>query len=168
MVKPIEPPDSHFLLAAEGWAELGDFAAAEAELKQIAGPLRTHPQVLAGRYDIYARAKRWDLAAEVALMLVEAYANEAGAWVSLAYAVRRKADGGLPQAREILTKAWSLFPEESVIPYNLACYECQLGDQAAALEWLRQAAELGGKKAIKKQALNDSDLKPLWKQIGGW
>ena len=168
MVNPIEPPDSHYLLAAQGWAELGDFKSAEAELKQIAGPLRTHPQVLAGRYEIYARSKSWDLAAEVAQMLVQTFAGNAGAWVSLAYAVRRKADGGIPQAREILIKARSLFPKETLIPYNLACYECQSGDETAALEWLHQAITLGGKKAIKQLALNDADLKPLWKQISGW
>jgi len=167
MVNPIEPPDSHYLLAAQGWAELGNYAEADAELKNIAAPLRMHPQVLAGRYEIYARSKRWELAAEVAEMLVEAFAHDAGTWVSLAYAVRRKAGGGIPQARKILTKAQSLFPKETLIPYNLACYDCQLGDEPAALQWLKQAITLSTKKEIKQMALKDADLKPLWGQIGG-
>ena len=167
MVKTIEPPDSHHLLAAQGWAELGDFKEADAELRRIDEALRAHPQVLGVRYEIYARSKRWDLAAEVAEMLVEAFAHDAGVWVSLAYAVRRKTDGGIPQAREILTKARTLFPAETLIVYNLACYDCQLGDEASALQWLEQAVALGSKKEIKQMALKDQDLKPLWGKIGG-
>ena len=167
MVKPLEPPDSHHLLAAQGWAELGNFAEADAELKNIAPAWRAHPQVLAVRYEIYAWSHRWDLAAEVAEMLVGAFADHASAWVSLAYAVRRKTGGGISQAREILTKARSLFPAERLIPYNLACYDCQLGDEAGALQWLRQAIALGNKQEIKQMALKDMDLQPLWAAIGG-
>jgi tetratricopeptide (TPR) repeat protein len=167
MVNPIEPPDSHHLLSAQGWAELGDYQEAEAELMEIAPKLRAHPQVLAVRYEIYARSKRWDQAADVATRLVDGFAHHVGAWVSLAYAVRRKTDGGLPQARDILARARTLFPKESLIAYNLACYECQMGNQHAALEWLQQAITLGGKREIKKVALQDEDLQPLWGRIGG-
>ena len=168
MVTPIEPPASHYLLAAQGWTELGNFQEAEAELRQIPAELRTHPHVLTVRYELYARTARWELAAEVAGVLVEAYAHQAGAWISLAYAVRRKPNGGIPQAREILARAQVLFPTETVIIYNLACYDCQLGDEPAALAWLQQALVLGGKKEIQQMALADRDLKPLWSQIAAW
>ena len=166
MVEPIEPPDSHYLLAAQGWAELGDYAAADAELWQIGERLRRHPEVLACRYEIYVRTKRWDAAADVAGVLVDSLANHASSWISLAYAVRRKTGGGIPKARDILTKAKVLFPEEALIVYNLACYDCQLGNEAGALVWLKQAMKLGGKFDIKHMALADTDLKPLWNQIG--
>ena len=78
MVNPIEPPDSHHLLSAQGWAELGDYQEAEAALMQIAPKLRAHPQVLAVRYEIYARSKRWDQAADVATRLVDGFAHHAG------------------------------------------------------------------------------------------
>jgi tetratricopeptide (TPR) repeat protein len=164
-IDPIGPPDSHHLLAAQGWAELGDFAEADAELQQIASALRAHPQLLAVRYDIYARSRRWDLAADIASMLVESLGGHAGSWISLAYAVRRKTGGGLPQAREILTKALSLFPREAIIVYNLACYDCQLGLEVTAMEWLKLAITLDSRKGIKTMALADTDLKPLWEQI---
>ena len=154
------------MLSAQGWAELGNFAEAEADLKRLAPALRAHLQVLGVRYEIFARSKRWAEAAEVATRLVDEFAHQVGTWVSLAYAVRRKADGGIPQAREILTRARALFPTESLISYNLACYECQLGDQAAAWQWLQEAITLGGKKEIKQMALNDNDLKPMWRRIG--
>ena len=70
MVKPVEPPDSHYVLAAQGWAELSAYDEAEAELNNVHAALRTHPQVLAVRFEIYAWSKRWALAAEMAEMLM--------------------------------------------------------------------------------------------------
>ena len=90
MVDPIEPPASHYLLAAQGWTERGNYPEAEAELRQLPAELRAHPQVLTVRYEIYAKTARWELAAEVAGILVESFADQAGTWVSLAYATRRK------------------------------------------------------------------------------
>jgi len=168
MVDPIEPPASHYLLAAQGWTELGNYPEAEAELRQLPAELCAHPQVLTVRYEIYAKTARWELAAEVAGILVESFADQAGTWVSLAYATRRKPGGGIPQARDILTRALALFPTEAIIMYNLACYDCQLGDQSKALAWLQQAGTLGGKKEIRQMALTDADLKPLWPAITAW
>ena len=168
MVEPIEPPASHYLLAAQGWTELGNYPEAEAELRQIPAALRAHPQVLTVRYEIYAKTARWELAAEVAGILVESFADQAGTWVSLAYATRRKPGGGIPQARDILTRALALFPTEAMIMYNLACYDCQLGDKHTALAWLQQACTHAGKKEIQRMALTDADLKALWPAIAAW
>ena len=168
MVEPIAPPASHYLLAAQGWTELGNYLEAEAELRQLPEALRAHPQVLTVRHELYAKTARWELAAEVAGILVESFADQAGPWVSLAYATRRKPGGGIPQARDILTRALALFPSEAIIVYNLACYECQLGNETAALARLEQARALGGKSAIRQMALVDADLKPLWPTIAAW
>ena len=51
--------------------------------------------------------------------------------------------------------------------YNLSCYECQLGRLEQAKHWLEKSFELGDVKAMKLAALDDPDLEPLWKQIGG-
>ena len=50
--------------------------------------------------------------------------------VSLAYATRRAIS--IEAAKEILRNAQTKFPTEAVIPYNLACYECQLGNVGSA------------------------------------
>jgi hypothetical protein len=34
-----------------------------------------------------------------------------------------------------------------------------------ARDWLRRAAAIGGKEKVKQQALQDSDLEPLWDEI---
>lgn len=53
------------------------------------------------------------------------------------------------------------FPDQWLIPYNLACYACQLGRLDEAREWFRRALTMGDGKAIKLEALNDPDLAPL-------
>ena len=40
-------------------------------------------------------------------------------------------------------------------------------DMAAARVWLKRALVMGGKKKIKRQALEDPDLEPLWQEIRG-
>ncbi len=161
-MKPLEPPDSHHLSAAMGWLELGNLAEAGSELEQIVPPFRSHPHVLVTRYEICAKAGEWDAAAEIARTLTQLEPHRPGAWISLAYAVRRKPGGGIPEARAILVQARQAFPEEQIIAYNLACYECQLGDLTAARSWLAKARALGDANRVKLMALEDPDLKPLW------
>jgi len=71
-----------------------------------------------------------------------------------------------------LEKAWAAlkpaaekFPKESLIPFNLSCYACQMQQLDEARVWLKRALEVGGKERIKQQALLDPDLKPLWDEI---
>ena len=49
--------------------------------------------------------------------------------------------------------------------YNLACYECQLGRLSEAKQWLARAFPLADARKIRAMALEDLDLKPLWKEI---
>ncbi len=49
-MKPLEPPDSLHLRAAQGWCELHAFSEADAELDNIAASLRAHPLVLEVRW----------------------------------------------------------------------------------------------------------------------
>ena len=100
-------------------------------------------------------------------MLTQLEPEEPGAWISLAYATRRKTGGGIAQARAILIQAWQTFPEEKIIAYNLACYDCQLGDLNAARLWLEKACVLGNARKIKHMARQDPDLEPLWPDLRG-
>jgi len=91
--------------------------------------------------------------------------GEAGGWLHRAYALRRVAGGGLAQAWEALLPAAEKFPGEAVIAYNLSCYACQMNKLDAARMWLTRAVGAGGKDMIKKMALEDEDLKPLWTEM---
>jgi hypothetical protein len=50
-----------------------------------------------------------------------------------------------------------------MIRYNLACYECQLGNLDSAKLYLEQAIRMNP--GFRKQALDDPDLDPLWKAL---
>jgi Flp pilus assembly protein TadD len=164
-MKSLEPPDSHYLSAAAGWLGLGNVAEAKMELDKIAPPFKSHPAVLSVCFDLHAQSKQWGAAAEIAGKLTELEPREAGAWISLAYATRRKNGGGIPAARAILVQAQRNFPKEAIIAYNLACYDCQLGDLIAAKAWLDKACHLGDVHTVKRMARQDPDLEPLWPEI---
>ena len=164
-VKPLLHPNNRHLEAAQGWLGLGDVLEANEELDQIALEFRAHPAVLWVRYQIYSKAKKWELATEIAATLTEQLPNDPAFWISLAYATRRKTGGGIPEAKAILIKAKTLFPKHYLISYNLACYECQLGNLKEAMEFLGAAIDLAGEKDIRTRALDDPDLEPLWAKI---
>ncbi len=148
-----------------GWLELGNWREANDELDKITPSFLAHPNVLEVRFQICAKAEKWDAAAELARELVQINPNEAQFWISHAYATRRMPGGGIPEAKDILREAQRLFPKEHLIAYNLACYDCQLGDNSEAWKWLKTAFDLGDAEQLTVMALKDPDLKPLWTKI---
>jgi tetratricopeptide (TPR) repeat protein len=140
-------------------------SAIDPELEKIAPERRHHPDVWLVRYEIYAKGEKWDRADEIARELVHVRPQEPQFWIWQAYSTRRRPGGGILQAREILGKAQQLMPKEPLIPYNLGCYECQLGNLPAAWQWLEKAFDIGDAKIFKALAIEDRDLEPLWAKI---
>jgi hypothetical protein len=66
----------------------------------------------------------------------------------------------LESARLILLTAVESYSLHPVMHYNLACYECLLGDMAVAKGRLRHAFKLDPK--LRLRALDDEDLQTLW------
>jgi predicted Zn-dependent protease len=165
-IKPLDTPDSFHLQAAEGWLGLGDVESANQELREISPGEQTHPAVLCVRYQIFAQEKNWDAAVDMANHVMKLLPKESFAWINLAYATRRKTGGSIPEAKKILLEAQPKFPKDYLFPYNLACYCSQLGELTQAEQWLKKAAAID-KAAVKKIAVEDSDLKPLWDSRGG-
>jgi tetratricopeptide (TPR) repeat protein len=165
-VKPLSPSDQRCLEAAQGWLMLGNFIEADSELDNITPLFRVHPQVLAVRWQVYAKAERWDGAFEIARTLVEQLPDDSFGWIHQAYALRRMDGGGVKAAWDALLPAADKFPTEPTVAFNLACYACQLGNLTEARDWLSKAIELGDKDDTKTRALDDPDLEPLWSSIG--
>lgn len=164
--KPLNAQDRMRLRAAEGWLELGDVVSASDELEEITAEARAYPAVLSMRYSIYAKAKRWDMAAEVAEGLTAMRPDEPKNWIHLADATRRKTGGGIPEAKRILKVAQVKFPAEFLIPYNLACYCSQLREFEEAEFWIKKAMVLN-EKEVQKMVLDEPDLKPFWDSMSG-
>ena len=161
----LEPPDTHCFSAAVGWLELGNLAEARAELAQISPAQQEHPDVLEVRWAIAAEEQHWGEALEAAQALVRCAPKRSSGWLHQAYALRRVPDGSIQKAWDALLPAFDKFPKEPIIPFNLSCYACQLRQLDVARDWLKRAVAIGGKEKIKQQALEDSELEPLWDEI---
>lgn len=161
----LPPPDSHRLSAATGWLELGCPEEAVVELDGIQPENRQHPDVLELRWQLYADAHEWSAAVTTGRTLIEQAPKLVTGWLHHAYALRRAPGGGLEPALAALLPAADQFPGESIVPYNLSCYACQLGRLPEALAWLDRAFKVGDKADLKSMALDDEDLKALWPEI---
>jgi predicted Zn-dependent protease len=161
--KHLPHPDRIRLSAAEGWLGLGDWREAEQELESITANLRGHPEVLRIEYQVYAAAKKWELAAEAASTIIKLDPESSFGFVYTAFALHELKR--THEALNALLPVADTFPEEWVIPYNLACYTCVLGNQKAAWAWLRRAINIAGKEDIRTTALQDPDLPSLWPGI---
>ena len=159
------PPDTHYLLAAVGWLELGNPAEARAELAQVSPAQQEHPDVLEVRWSLSAEQRLWEEALQVSQVLLRRVPRRSSAWLHQAYALRRVPDGSVQKAWEALLPAFDKFPKEPTISFNLACYACQMHQLDTARDWLQRAIAIGGKEKIQQMALKDSDLELLWDEI---
>ncbi|HNU50199.1 MAG TPA: tetratricopeptide repeat protein [Verrucomicrobiota bacterium] len=159
-MKPLEPPDSLHLDAAQGWLTLGDTVEANEELEKIAVAHRAHPDVLEVRWAVLAAAKKWEACVEVATLLTEVAPDRPEGWVHRAYALhelRRTLE-----AWETLQPVMARFPDAYLIPYNLACYAAQLGSLEAARALLEKACAVSRHpEVVRQMAREDKDLEPL-------
>jgi predicted Zn-dependent protease len=80
-MKDLQPPDSLHLQAAEGWFELGNHLEANEELENITAENRAHPAVLEVRWQIYAQAKKWKGALDIASALAQLLPEHSLGWV---------------------------------------------------------------------------------------
>jgi tetratricopeptide (TPR) repeat protein len=89
-------------------------------------------------------------------------------WIHRSYALHE-----LKRTREALDQllpAAVRFPEDATLRYNLACYECVLGNLELAKQRLFEAFKIAATdqclEEYRSTASEDSDLKPLWGFLG--
>lgn len=154
----LSPNDRSHLLAAEGYLELGLPLDANEELEKIDADKRNESEVLIVRLEIYETLEKWELVQTVAKTLVNRHPDSIDWFVSLANATRRTES--VEAARSILLTAVTGQPRVAIFHYNLACYECQLGDLEVAKARLKHAFKLDPQ--LRMKALDDADLEPVW------
>jgi len=159
----LEPPDTHHLLAAEGWLGLGCWEEARAEWDKLRPVSRAHSDALRVRCEIHGAAKEWELCFRAAATLVDREPEAAVGWIQRSYALHELQR--TPEAYRLLLEAVERFPKCHTVAYNLACYTCQLGMRDEAWRWFSKALALGGTQVIKSMALEDRDLQPFWSEI---
>jgi tetratricopeptide (TPR) repeat protein len=151
-------PLERHLTEAVGYLELGILQDAWDSLEEIPAEQRHLPPVLQVRLEIYRRMEKYEGMATIAEHLTKALPEDSQNWISLAYAQRRYLD--LQTAEKTLLEAQKRFPEEATIPFNLACYACQMGRLDEAREKLAKAIEM--EPSFKKAGIEDEILKAIW------
>jgi len=157
------------LEAAAGWLLLGNPEEAWADFQRIGSDSRRHPDTLETEWSIQAARGKWEECATTAAILIEVAGDRVSGWINRAYATRRMNPDGIHKAWDLLLPAVSRFPNEPIVPYNLACYACQLERTEEALQWLERAlekvADKRGKQDLLELATRDEDLEPLQEKI---
>jgi len=147
---------------AQGWLELKLPLEANEELDEVQPQLRAHPAVLKLRYQVYADAKQWPMAYEIANTLNRELPQDEFGGVHAAVALYRM--GRTREAKELSLDVAERFPKDWSVRYNLACYCAQLMEFDAAQEWFKAAMELN-EMPVKRMAVDDPDLEPLWQAM---
>ncbi len=163
-IKPLEPPDSIHLKAAEGWLGLGDHIEANEELEKISPQLRVHPDVLEIRWQIFAKEKAWEACVDIAGAVIKLAPENCNGWIHRSFALHELKR--TQEAFENLLPAADQFPDVWTIPYNLACYTAQLQRFEDAQQWLKRARQID-EQTVKRVAIDDPDLLLLWDNMGG-
>jgi len=158
-------PNNLYFDAAVGWMMLGNAREAIAELDHLDPASRQAPGVLELEWTLHAKTSNWDRALATARTLLQIAPENPSGWIHQAYSLRRVAGGGLSNAWNVLLPAAKMFPRESIIPYNLACYAAQLNHPDEAWDWLKKAAAMGDKNHIRAMAETDPDLTPLKERL---
>jgi hypothetical protein len=162
MADDVKQLQLHVMRAALGWLELGLPEEALVELNRLPAERQSHPDVLELRWMMLANQRDWDAAVQVSSQLIQAAPDRASSWLHHAYALRRATDGGLLVAFNVLASAAPKFTDEPTIPYNLACYTCQLNRGGAeTLAWFERALAIGKRDDLIEMALEDPDLAPV-------
>lgn len=159
-------PDLHHARAAEGWLDLGVIDEAQIELEKLSPSAGFVPDVLDLHWRLRSARLDWEGSLSIAERVIALAPERANGWIHRSFALHELRR--TQEARDNLLKAVELFPDQSIIPYNLACYACQLGDLDTARKWLRRALKLKGIEHLREMAMDDPDLAPLRAEIAQW
>jgi len=162
-MRELEPKHVFAINAVQGWLELGNAKEAKAELQKLEAALPNHPAVLETRWNLFAHQNQWEEALSAALSLLRQFPEHPAGWINQSYSLHEL--NRTREAWEALLPAAKKFPLVATIPYNLACYACQLGRHTLALEWAAKASRLMGSKQLRAMAAKDKDLAPIRDEI---
>jgi len=148
--------------SAEGYLDLGMPDEASGELDGLPAECSSKLEMVWLRTEIYKQKRDWPMMRNFAEELIKLCPEECEPWVWFAWATRRSRS--LVEAQAILLDALKHHDSDSTIHFNLACYACLAGDLPLARKRLARACALEPKKL--ERALKDSDLEPLWAELG--
>ena len=146
------------LLAAQGYCELGMYDDSLAELDSLPEELWQHAAVVELRAVTLMQAKRWKQALTASRSLCRVAPDKTSGFIHTAFCLHEL--GRTDEARNTLLSGPDVLHAEPTFHYNLACYECALGNLDLARLHLEKSIELD--KKFKDFAKSDPDLAALW------
>ncbi len=130
---------------------------ATAELDALSPEHQDMIEVVILRMEILRVTKKWDEGTLLGQRALAKHADCGALYLITAYAMRRHA--GLAPAKELLLSGEAVLAEDAMFHFNIACYECQLGNLEAAKSRLERAFTLDAK--YRRIAREDPDLESL-------
>lgn len=158
----LDSADAHRLQAAIGYWELGLADDALHELDEIPVHAQQHAEILQLRQAILMEHGHWSEALRMAETLCQLHPEETDHWIKIGFCLHELKR--TREAKERLLAGPPTLRECAIFYYNLACYECQLGQIQAAWLLLERAVQLDA--TFQQIAKTDSDLAPLWIKDG--
>jgi predicted Zn-dependent protease len=143
--------------AAQGYWELGMHEDALVELSEIDPSHQNRPEVMEMRLVVLLHQKRWREALEIARQLCDATPKAASGFIHCAFCLHEL--GETREAKRVLLDGPQALLKEPTYHYNLACYECALGNLDAARIHLEASVMMDTR--FRDFARNDPDLKAL-------
>ncbi len=150
-------PDDRTLLAAQGYCELGMFDDALGEIGTMPPDAQRNPKSIEMRVHIFMRAKRWQLALEESHELCAQLPAHPMGFIHASFCLHEM--GRTAEARELLLGGPDTLHTEPTYHYNLACYECRLGQLDLARAHLEKSFAIDRK--FRHHARLDPDLEAL-------
>jgi predicted Zn-dependent protease len=148
---------SRTLLAAQGYSELSMFDEALAELGTMPVDAQQHPTAVEMRLIVLMQARRWKSALATGRELTQVAPDKTSGFIHAAFCLHEL--GKTEEARTLLLSGPETLHTEPVFHYNLACYECVLGNVDVARAHLEKSIMLD--KKFRDFAETDPDLKAL-------
>ena len=145
------------LLAAQGYTELGMFDEGLAELDTLPEKVGRDPKVIELRLGILMHARRWKNALAISRQLTRACPDKNIGCIHTAFCLHEL--GKTDEARTVLLTGPETLHKEPTYHYNLACYECHLGNMELARVHLDRSFQLD--KKFRDFAKTDPDLEAL-------
>lgn len=157
MVTPYE----RSIQAARGYFELEMLKESLQQLDSLTFEEQLRPETLEVRILVLMKARKWKLALSAAEKLCTVAPDAPIGYIHTAFCLHEL--GRTREAKETLLDGPSGLVNDPTYHYNLACYECVLGNLNAAQVYLETSVSLDAD--LREFSRQDPDLKPLYDSI---
>ena len=145
------------ITAAQGYFELDMHGEAIAELDRLPLADQLRPDVLEMRILILMQDRLWQEALDASEKLCAVLPEAPVGFIHAAYCLHEL--GKTREAKELLLEGPAALVNDATYHYNLACYECAVGNLDIARAYLETSFSMDEK--LRETAAGDPDLKPL-------